>query len=153
MAVMRSPLSTGTQTNEREIMRGSPGGPEGKTAAPPPTFHRSRSTPLRAKALAHGERRTSTGRPVSNASRDGPVTARATGGTTSSTPETYWYPSATGPSLDCVIVARMKPSKSRKCDSSSRKVRMIDQRSRLEASRRPMALTTSRRRRWPSMAS
>ena len=90
MAVMRSPLSTGTQTKEREIFRCSSGGPETKTAAPRPTVHTSRCRPFSSKERRQGLLRTRIGLPVSYASRDGPVTANATGGTTSSTPATYW---------------------------------------------------------------
>ena len=89
MAVMRSPLRTGTQTKEREILRCSDGGPETNTAAPWPTVHTSRSSPFSSNERRHGLLRTSTGLPVSYASREGPVTASATGGTTSSTPATY----------------------------------------------------------------
>src|ERR1700756_1134871 len=98
IAVIMSPLSTGTQTNDRDTRRCSLGGPETKIAAPWPTVHTSRSSSLPSYVLAHGDLRTSTGWPVSYASREGPVTASATGGTTSSTPPTYWYPSAVGPS-------------------------------------------------------
>src|SRR5438046_1728264 len=90
IAVIRSPLSTGTQTNDFDTLRLSEGGPETKTAAPWATVQTSRSSSLPSKVRAQGDFRTSTGLPVPYASRDGPVTARATGGTTSSTPPTYW---------------------------------------------------------------
>ena len=65
MAVMRSPLSTGTQTKERDTRRWSEGGPETNTAAPWPTVQTSRSRVLPSKERAQGDLRTSTGLLVS----------------------------------------------------------------------------------------
>src|SRR5205807_10454222 len=52
-----------------------------------------------------------------------------------------------------LIVASEKMSNSRWCDSSSWTARVMDQRSRLDASLRPTAFTTSSRLRWSSTAS